>query len=91
MTAVLPPSAGDGHRQADEGLHQPDRQEALQQLPVGQQPQQPVQRLVKTCPQGALQSPSAARTPKALKNLCVFFCLFFFKDSFHSKTFHMVT
>lgn len=54
MKAVLPPSAGDGHRQADEGLHQPDRQEALQQLPVSQQPQQPVQRLVKTSPQGAL-------------------------------------
>lgn len=43
---LLLPSAGHGRRQADEGLHQHDREEALQQLPVGQQPRQPVQRLV---------------------------------------------
>lgn len=44
------PSAGHGHRQAHEGLHQHDCQKALQQLSVCQQPRQPVQRLVSPAP-----------------------------------------
>lgn len=47
VTVVLVPPAGHGRRQADEGLHQHDRQEALQQLSVHQQPRQ---RLVSPAP-----------------------------------------
>lgn len=46
LTFGLVPPAGHGHRQANEGLHQHDRQEALQQLSINQQPRQPLQRLV---------------------------------------------
>lgn len=52
--AVLVPPAGHGRRQADEGLHQHDRQEALQQLSVHQQPRQ---RLVSPAPSTTAPSP----------------------------------
>lgn len=60
LTSALVPPTGHGHRQADEGVHQHDRQEALQQLSVHQQPGQ---RLV--TPQGRTFRP--ALRPKKLQ------------------------